>query len=97
MCSMDTLMTAAAWALQYGGDFFLVHRPERLAELFVCGAKHGLEPKRLRLLRHRADGPVSLVLVQLRKGAKPGLIWEEESLHDPEGQPTPYYRNLYHL
>lgn len=97
MCSMETLMTAAAWALRYGGDFFLVHRPERLAEIFACGTQHTLEPKRLRLLRHRTDGPVSLVLVQLRKGAKPGLIWEEESLHDPEGQPTAYYRELYHL
>ena len=97
LCSMDALMASAAWALQYGGDFFLVHRPERLAELFSCGAKHGLEAKRLRLLRHRSGGPVSLVLVQLRKGAKPGLIWEEECLHDHTGTPTEYYRKLYHL
>ena len=96
LCSMDTLMASAAWSLQYGGDFFLVHRPERLAELFICAAGHGLEPKRLRLLRHRENGPVSLVLVQCRKGANPGLIWEEESLYDPQGQPTAYYRDLYH-
>ena len=96
LCSMDTLMAAAAWALQYGGNFFLVHRPERLAELFACAAKHGLEPKRLRLLRHRENGPVSLVLVQCRKGANPGLSWEEESLYDPQGQPTAFYRDLYH-
>lgn len=95
LCSMDCLFKAAAWALKYGGDFFLVHRPERLAELFSCACHHGLEPKRLQLLRHRADGPVSLVLVQCRKGAKPGLIWEEECLHTPTGEPTAYYRKLY--
>ena len=97
LCSMEQLMKAAAWALQYGGDFFLVHRPERLAELFACAAAHKLEPKRLQLLRHKENGPVSLVLVQCRKGANPGLIWEEESLFDPQGNPTPYYRDLYHL
>lgn len=96
-CSMNSLMEAAAWALQYGGDFFLVHRPERLAELFFCATAHNLEPKRLRLLRHRTDGPVSLVLVQCRKGGKPGLLWEEESLHTSEGDPSSYYRKLYHL
>ena len=28
-CSPADLFRAAAWALKYGGDFFLVHRPER--------------------------------------------------------------------
>jgi len=97
LCTMDNLMESAAWALKYGGDFFLIHRPERLAELFSCAVKHNLEPKRLCLLRHRGQDPISLVLVQCRKGAKPGLIWEEECLFQPDGKPTKYYRELYHL
>lgn len=97
LCCMNTLMASAAWALKYGGDFFLTHRPERLAELFARAAEHGLEPKRLLLLRHRPDSPVSLVLVGCRKGAKPGLSWEEETLYDANGLPTQYYRELYHL
>ena len=97
LCDLDTLMTAAAWALQYGGDFFLVHRPEKLAELCACAAAHKLEAKRLCLLRHRFDGPVTLILVQCRKGGKPGLIWEEVCLYNEDGQPTPYYNSLYHL
>lgn len=96
-CSISTLMRAASWALRYGGDFFLVHRPERLAELCAQASSCCLEPKRLRLLRHRTDGPVSLILLQLRKGAKPGLIWEEESFFNADGSPTSYYRDLYHL
>lgn len=97
LCDMNTLMKAAAWALQYGGDLFLVHRPERLAELFSCASAHKLEPKRLQLLRHTATGPVSLVLVQCRKGAKPGLLWEEEFLFDTEGNSSAYRNLLYHL
>ena len=41
LCSMNRLMEAAAWALQYGGDFFLVHRPERLAQLFATASARG--------------------------------------------------------
>jgi tRNA1(Val) A37 N6-methylase TrmN6 len=95
-CSMDALFQAAAWALKYGGDFFLVHRPERLAQLCACGSKYQLEPKRLLLLRHRPEALPSLILVQCRKGAKPGLIWEEASLYNPDGTPTEYYQTLYH-
>ena len=97
LCSLEDLICSAAWALKYGGDLFLVHRPERMAELIACGAKYGLEAKRLRLLRHNCDGPISLILIQLRKGAKPGLVWEEEFLHNADGRPSAYYRKLYHL
>ena len=97
LCSARELMAAAAPALKYGGDFFLVHRPERLAELISAGSEFALELKRLRLVRHRQDGPVSLILLQFRKGAKPGLNWEEVSLRTAGGSPTPAYREIYHI
>lgn len=96
-CSPAELFRSASWALKYGGDFFLVHRPERLAELIARGAEVGLEAKRLGLLRHRADSPVSLILLQLRKGGKPGLIWEEIILRNADGSPTQQYQEIYHL
>ena len=96
LCSMEELMQSAAWALKYGGDFYLVHRPERMAQLFACAANHKLEPKRLLLLRHRADSDISLILVQCRKGANPGLQIEEACLYDTQQQPTDYYHRLYH-
>ena len=96
-CSTEALFQAAARALRYGGDFFLVHRPEILAELCACARAHQLEPKRLRLIHHKAGSPVSLILLACRKGGKPGLIWEEHALRDTLGNPTPYYNKLYHL
>ena len=95
-CTLDSLLSAAAWALQYGGDLYLVHRPERLAEIFAKASGLHLEPKRLCLLRHKENGPVSLVLIQCRKGGKPGLQWEEWALHDAQGNPTALYKTLYH-
>ncbi len=97
LCSAEDLFCAAGKALRYGGDFYLVHRPERLAHLCACGVNHQLELKRLCLVRHRADKPVSLILMQFRKGGKPGLIWEECCLQDANGEPTDFYRQLYHL
>ncbi len=97
LCTLEDLFTAAQWAVQYGGDFFLVHKPERLSEICACAANHKLEPKRLLLLRHKLTDPISLVLLQCRKGAKPGLIIEEAYLQEADGQPSEYYRRLYHI
>lgn len=96
-CSLTDLFTAAQWSLQYGGDFYLVHKPQMLAQLCAQAVSHNLEPKRLLWLRHRQDGPVSLVLLQCRKGGKPGLTVEEAAFWLPNGRPTEYYKRLYHL
>lgn len=97
LCSLEALMRSAEWALKYGGDFYLVHRPERLAEIFHKASQQKLEPKRLLLLRHCENDPVSLVLVHCRKGGKPGLVWQEEFLYCQDGSVSPYYRSLYHI
>ena len=97
LCSLEDLFAAAGWAVRFGGDFFVVHKPERLAELCACAAAHKLEPKRLMLLRHKVNDPISLVLLQCRKGAKPGLIIEENYLQEQDGTPSEYYRRLYHI
>lgn len=94
---MEELFRAAARFLRYGGDFYLVHKPELLAQICALGSANSLEPKKLCLLRHREGGPVSLILVHMKRGGKPGLIWQEEALHYTDGSFTPYYKNLYHI
>ena len=97
LCQPSALFQAAAWALCWGGDFYVVHKPEMLAQLCACAVANQLEPKRLRLIRHRADSDVSLILLQCRKGGKPSLTLEEECLHDLRGDRTAYYKRVYHL
>ena len=96
-CSPEELCRTAAQALQFGGDFYLVHKPEKLAQLIVCGAAAGMEAKNLVLIRHREGGPITLILLQLRKGGKPGLQIHEQCLFDSQGDPTAYYREVYHI
>lgn len=96
-CTPKDLFAAASKALRWGGDFFLVHKPDRLAQLCFEASSMGLEPKRLRLVRHRPDAPISLILLSCRKGGKPGLLIDELTLHNPDGTPTTDYRRIYHL
>ena len=96
-CSLDDLFRSASWAVKYGGDFFLVHKPERLCEICVTAARYQMEAKRLCLVRHKASDDVNLILVQCRKGARPGLVWESLNLFEADGTPTGRYREIYHL
>lgn len=96
-CSPAELFSAAAKALKFGGDFYLVHKPERLAELIACAGKENLEAKRLLLVRHKLGGEITLILLQFRKGGKPGLIIEEAALFDEENKPTDFYKAVYHI
>ena len=96
-CTPKDLFAAASRALRWGGDFFLVHKPERLAQLCFEASSAGLEPKRLRLVRHRPDSPISLILLSCRRGGKPGLQWEELCLFNADGTPTADYKRIYNL
>lgn len=97
-CTLEQLFGAAAWLLQTGGDFYLVHKPHRLADLLVLARQYKLEAKTLQFVRHRAESPVSLVLLHCRRGARPGLVFLPELiLYGPDGTPTAQYRKIYHL
>ena len=95
-CTLSQLCDAAGWLLKTGGRFVLVHRPERLADLIFSLRSAGLEPKRIRFVRHRAEHPVSLVLLEARKGGRPGLSYEPDLIfYDADGETTEY-RSMYH-
>ena len=96
-CTTAELCSAASRALKYGGDFFVVHKPEKLAHLIACGAACGMEAKRLLLVRHKENSEISLILLSFRKGGKPGLQIEEAALFDSNDHPTDFYKTVYHL
>ena len=96
-CPPETLFRVASKALRWGGDFFLVHKPERLAQLCHLACSAGLEPKALRYVCHSPEKAPGMILLQCRKGAKPGLQTEFITLFHADGSPTGDYRRIYHI
>ena len=95
--TLSQLCAAAAWLLPSGGRFALVHRPERLCDIFCTLRAHGLEPKRLQFVRHTAAAPVCLVLIEARRGGKSGLRYAPDFIEfHPDGTETEQYRAAYH-
>lgn len=97
LCTLPELCAAAAFLLQTGGRAGFVHRPERLSELLVCLTAAGLEPKRLRLVCRDTGAAASLVLVEARRGGRPGLTVEPSLyLYGLDGMESAEYRRIYH-
>jgi len=95
-CTLDDICEAAGYLTRWGGSFMLVHKPERLADIFRGMDKAGFEPKRLRLVSHKSTSPPSLVLVEGRRGGKSSLTIEAPLvLTNEDGSETDEVRKIY--
>jgi len=94
---LGQLCAAAAKLLTPGGAFCLVHRTERMAEVFRALSAAGLEPRRLRLMAAGPKSPPWAFLCEARKGAGPGLAVEPTLLQRGEdGRETREYLQICH-
>lgn len=97
-CTLEDLCAAAKYLCRWGGSFALVHRPERLSEIFCAMTGSGIEPKRLRMVQYRAQSAPNLVLIEGRRGGKRGLTVQPPLiLTEPDGSDTPEVRQIYHM
>ena len=88
-CTLEDICAAASYLLRWGGSFCPVHKPERLADLLCTLRAHGMEPKRLRFVCKDGASAPSLLLLEGRRGGKPGLCVEAPLiLQNPDGSPS---------
>ena len=90
-CTFADVAREAAALLVPGGKFFLVHRPERLTEIFAELKANKLEIKRLRMVHSFADSQATMVLIEAVSGGntfmkveKPLIIYEEPDKYTDE-------------
>lgn len=76
MCTFDDVAAAASKMLRPQGRFFLIHRPFRLTDIFETLTKHGLEPKRMKLVHPYADREPNMVLMEAVLGGRRRLTVE---------------------
>lgn len=96
LCTLHDLCSAGAYLLRWGGRFALVHRPERLRDVFFAMGDHGIEPKRLRMVAPSPEAAPNLILVEGRRGGNPGLVVEPPLLlQDAEGNDSPEVQMMY--
>lgn len=79
-CTLEDIARAAANLLRFGGRFCMCQRPERLCDIMNTLRTAGLEPKRLRMVQQRMGKAPKLVLIEAKRGARPGGLVVEPAL-----------------
>ena len=64
---------AAGRLCRYGGMFYVVYRPDRLAELCSALRDNGFEPKSMTFMSADADSAPSLLFCSAKRGGAPGM------------------------
>lgn len=76
LCTLTDVIREAAYVLKPQGNFYLVHRPFRLAEIIRTLSAYGLELKRMRLVYPYVDKEPNMVLMEACRGGKPRVTVE---------------------
>ncbi len=91
LCSLEDVVRESAKLLKEKGRFYMVHRPFRLAEIMECMIRHGVEPKRMRLVHPYVNKEPNMVLIEGMRGAKsritvepPLIVYQEDGSYTEE-------------
>lgn len=86
----------ASRLLRDGGSFYMVHRPDRLADIICEMRTAGVEPKELQFVVPRAGETANILLVHGIKGAGSEMkLLPEISVHEDEDTYTDFIEELY--
>lgn len=93
--TLDEVISCANKLLKNNGNFAIVHRTERLLEIFDLFRKYHIEPKRIRFVHENVNKTSTLVLVEGTKNGKLGLKVEKPFiLYSEDGTRTIEYNNF---
>lgn len=96
LCTLKDVVRTAASLLKFHGEFYMVHRPDRLCDIMVEMRNNQLEPKELRMVCPRVGDVPSLLLIKgLRKG-NPGMkLLAPLYIYDADGNYSSEVRSIY--
>ncbi|MBO5459884.1 MAG: tRNA1(Val) (adenine(37)-N6)-methyltransferase [Lachnospira sp.] len=77
LCTLEDVVREASKCLKMRGRFYMVHRPQRLVEIFDTMTRYHLEPKRMRMIHPHEDKEANMVLIEAVKGGRTLLKTEQ--------------------
>lgn len=94
--NLEDFIKVARLLLKDKGDFYMVHRPDRLVDIIELMRRHKLEPKKIRLVYSTIDKEPTLVLIKGVKNAKPFLKLEKPLIvYNTDGEYTDEIFKIY--
>ncbi|MBU1142624.1 MAG: methyltransferase [Firmicutes bacterium] len=76
MLTLDELIQSVSRTLKFGGHFYMIHRPDRFAEIISVMNKYQMEVKRVRFVHPYLNSHANHVLIEAIKNGQPGMVLE---------------------
>ncbi len=76
MLTLDELIKSVSKTLKFGGHFYMIHRPDRFAEIVSVMNKYQIEAKRIRFVHPYLNSHANHVLIHAIKNGQPGVVLE---------------------
>lgn len=76
MCNLENVIEASRILLKDNGRLYMIHRPERLADIFCTMRKYKIEPKRVQMIHPNTKKAANIVLVEGQRDGGAYLKWE---------------------
>lgn len=97
-CTLEDIIKQSAKLLKSGGNFYMVHRPERLVDIMYYMRKHKIEPKRIRFVHPNKNAVSNLVLIEGSRAGRAFLKFEKPLyVYDENGNYTDEILEIYNL
>ncbi len=94
--TLEDFIQIAKKLLKPGGNFYMVHRPDRLVDIIELLRKYKLEPKKIRLVHPNINKAPNIVLIKSTKDAKPFLKIEKPLyVYNEQGEYTNEIQKIY--
>ena len=94
--SLEDFIRVTKDLLKDKGEFYMVHRPDRLVDILYFLRKYKIEPKEIRFVFSNKDKPPKLVLIKAVKNANEFLkIDENLYIYDNKGNYTDEILKIY--
>ncbi|WP_066875076.1 tRNA1(Val) (adenine(37)-N6)-methyltransferase [Clostridium mediterraneense] len=96
MCTLEDVIVASRKLLKDNGRMYMVHRPERLADIFTLMRKYKIEPKRVRMVHPNTKKAANIVLVEGQRDGGAFLKWDPPLyVYDDEGNYSQEINEIY--
>lgn len=95
-CNLEDVIIACRTLLKDGKRMFMIHRPDRLVDIFSLMRKHKIEPKRIRMIHPNINKPPNIVLIEGQRDGGKFLKWEPPLyVYDSNGNYTDEIQSIY--
>ena len=96
LCTLEDVISSAEKILKSHGRFFMIHRSDRLDEIFILMEKHSFKIKRLQFVFPFIEKPPVMILVEARKNANNGVkVLEPLIMYDSKGIYSKQIEDIY--